>query len=129
VLFVAGCGAPSDDGRAAPAGSALSAQGEQASPRHIATTRVLARAGGPKLASDIEVRAFLRKMNKGADVTPPSDADLSALLGQISTADASQRRALMGQFHHLMQQIPTQQGRRAAGEKLLLALNGPSPSR
>jgi hypothetical protein len=129
VLFVAGCGTPSDDGRATPGGSALSAQGEQVTPRHIATTRVLAKAGGPKLATDAEVRAFLKKMNKGVDVAPPSDGAVSSLLSQISTADAGQRRVLVGEFHHLMQQIPTQQGRREAGEKLLLALNGPSSAK
>jgi hypothetical protein len=129
VLFVAGCGAPSGDGHTAPSSSALATQGEQVTPRHIATTRVLAKAGGPKLATEAEVRAFLKKMNKGADVAPPNDAALSSLLSQISTADPSQRRVLVGQFHHVLRQLPTQQARRQAGEKLLLALNGPAASK
>jgi hypothetical protein len=129
VLFVAGCGAPPDDGHIAPSSSGLSAQGERVTARHIATTRVLAKAGGPKLATEAEVRAFLKKVNKGADVAPPSDAAVSSLVKQISTADPSQRRVLVGQFHHILQQLPTQQARRQAGEKLLLALNSPAPAK
>jgi len=89
-------------------------------------TRTVAKAGGPKMASEAEVRAFLKKMNKGVDATPPSDAAVASLIQQISTADQSHRRDLFHQFHQLMLQLPTQASRRAAGEKLQLAMNAPA---
>lgn len=129
VLLAAGCGAPPGDGQSAQTSSGLSAEVEQVTAHPIAMTRTVAKAGGPKMASEAEVRAFLKKMNKGAVVATPSDADVTALAHQLAAADPAHRRDLVRQFHQLMLQLPTQASRRAAGEKLQLAMNAPQPGK